>query len=415
MKIGFAGLSHLGIIASVVSAAKGCNVIAYGDYLELKKINSNKIDITEPKLNELYFKNKKKIKFTNRIKDLEKTDIIYISKDVYTDNKGNSDLSDIKRVVRKITLFKKKSVLVILSQVPPSFTRKIIWPVNKLYYQVETLVFGNAIQRALKPERTIIGCSNSTVKINIKLKKYLNLYKCPILKMKYESAELAKISINMYLISSITTTNELAEISKKIGANWSEISPALRLDKRIGKYAYLNPGLGISGGNLERDLETFRKFLKFNKIYENFSNNIKKISEYRKNWIYIKFKKIINKNKNIKQVGVLGLTYKEGTNSIKNSPSIFFIKKAVLKHEIKVNVYDPVIKKLNISKKIKICQNIDQVIKSSDLLIIATPWKNFKNININKYHKIKAIIDPHNYLSLSINKIQNSKHITMGA
>ena len=59
MKIGFAGLSHLGIIASVVSAAKGCNVIAYGDYFELKKINLNKIDITEPKLNELYFKNKK--------------------------------------------------------------------------------------------------------------------------------------------------------------------------------------------------------------------------------------------------------------------------------------------------------------------------------------------------------------------
>ena len=55
MKIGFAGLSHLGIITSIASAAKGCNVVAYGDYVELKKINSNKINITEPKLNELYF------------------------------------------------------------------------------------------------------------------------------------------------------------------------------------------------------------------------------------------------------------------------------------------------------------------------------------------------------------------------
>ena len=78
MKIGFAGLSHLGIITSIASAAKGCNVVAYGDYVELKKINSNKINITEPKLNELYFKHKKKINFTNRIKDLEKSDIIYL-------------------------------------------------------------------------------------------------------------------------------------------------------------------------------------------------------------------------------------------------------------------------------------------------------------------------------------------------
>ena len=171
MKIGFAGLSHLGIIASVVSAAKGCNVIAYGDYFELKKINLNKIDITEPKLNELYFKNKKKIKFTNRIKDLEKTDIIYISKDVFTDYRGNSDLTAVKQIIKKITLFKSKKILVILSQVPPGFTRRIVWPSNKLYYQVETLIFGEAVYRALKPERTIIGCSNSSDKINIKLKK----------------------------------------------------------------------------------------------------------------------------------------------------------------------------------------------------------------------------------------------------
>ena len=75
MKIGFAGLGHLGIISSVVSAAKGCNVIAYGDYFELKNINSDKINIVEPKLNELYLKHKKKIKFTNHIKDLEQSDI----------------------------------------------------------------------------------------------------------------------------------------------------------------------------------------------------------------------------------------------------------------------------------------------------------------------------------------------------
>ena len=52
-----------------------------------------------------------------------------------------------------------------------------------------------------------------------------------------KSAELTKISINLFLISSITTSNKISEICKKIGANWSEMSPALRMDKRIGKYA----------------------------------------------------------------------------------------------------------------------------------------------------------------------------------
>ena len=69
--------------------------------------------------------------------------------------------------------------------------------------------------------------------------QYLLRFECPILVMRYESAELAKISINFFLVSSVTTANILAEVCEKIGADWNEIVPALQLDKRIGEYAYL--------------------------------------------------------------------------------------------------------------------------------------------------------------------------------
>ena len=77
----------------------------------------------------------------------------------------------------------------------------------------------------------------------------------------------------MYLISSITLTSSLANISKKIGADWSDIQQSLRKDKRIGKHAYLTPGLGISGGNLERDLENILELVnknRINKIHKKF-------------------------------------------------------------------------------------------------------------------------------------------------
>ena len=233
--------------------------------------------------------------------------------------------------------------------------------------------------------------------------------------MSYESAELAKISINIFLISSVTSTNILSEISENIGAKWDDIAKALKLDKRIGNFAYLKPGLGISGGNLERDLKTFNKYLKFNSIYEKYSSSINKISKHRKNWIYVKFKEIISKNKNIKQVAVLGLTYKEGTNSIKNSPGIFFIKKILSKHKIKLNIFDPVIKKMHKNKKIQICKTVDQAIKKSQIVVISTPWIHFTKIKINKYPNVKAIIDPYNHLNSITNKVNNSKHIIMGA
>src|SRR5439155_15766795 len=126
----------------------------------------------------------------------------------------------------------------------------------QLHYQVETLIFGRAVERALFPERFMVGCADPGQPLPQGFDEPLAAFKCPILPMLYESAELAKIAINIFLVASVTATNTLAEVCERIGADWGEIAPALRLDKRIGSSAYLSPGLGLSGGNLERDLAT---------------------------------------------------------------------------------------------------------------------------------------------------------------
>ena len=86
--------------------------------------------------------------------------------------------------------------------------------------------------------------------------------------MRYESAELAKISINCCLVASVVVANTLAELCERIGAEWSEIAPALKLDRRIGPHAYLAPGLGIAGGNLERDLATVQRMADIRRYYD---------------------------------------------------------------------------------------------------------------------------------------------------
>ena len=289
MIIGFVGLSHLGLVSLCAAANKGCDIIAYDLHTDAKLIDANSIDINEPGLNSIFKKNKKRIKITKNIQDLSKCDLIYISKDVPTNSNGKSDLKPIKKIVKHLSFLYKKPILIILSQVNPGFTRKIKWNKKKLFYQVETLVFGNALKRALKPERIIIGSNNSNEKIDPKLKSFLNKFKCPILNMNYESAELAKISINMFLVSSITTTNLLSELSTRIGAHWTDISKALKLDRRIGGHAYLNPGLGISGGNLERDVNSVIQMNKKMNLDSTIFEYWKQKSGYYKNWPIRKF------------------------------------------------------------------------------------------------------------------------------
>ena len=79
-------------------------------------------------------------------------------------NKNNqSSTIKLKNMINTILPVLKKSIVIILSQVNPGFTFKINWPKDYLYYQVETLIFGNAFNRALHPERIIVGASNNQI------------------------------------------------------------------------------------------------------------------------------------------------------------------------------------------------------------------------------------------------------------
>src|SRR5690606_37803730 len=105
-------------------------------------------------------------------------------------------------------------------------TRRLPLPAERLVYQVETLVFGRAVERAADPERFIVGLADSQQSLPPALASFLESFGCPILPMRYESAELAKISINCCLAASVSVANILAELSVRIGADWSEIVPA---------------------------------------------------------------------------------------------------------------------------------------------------------------------------------------------
>ena len=400
--IGFAGLTHLGLNSLVASAERGFDIIGFHeDDTLIQNLRSGLINIKEPQLLEFYQKNCNKINFYSEPTLLKECDIIYISTDVPTDNFGLSDLTSVNALITSVIKnINSNAILVILCQVPPGFTRTINWPISQIYYQVETLIFGRAMDRALNPERFIIGSSDKTKDLPIKYLNYLESFSCPILQMSFESAELAKISINMFLVSSVTTSNMLAELCEKIGANWLEIIPALKLDKRIGPFAYLNPGLGIAGGNLERDLRTVVDLSKKHQTDASTVSSWINNSKHRKNWVWnLLNDKIITKQNKIKPTfAILGLTYKENTHSIKNSASIELLEKLT---DYTVKVYDPAAPQdLNL-KNITRVAKMEDTLNGANILIIMTPWDEFKSLSVKEIKNRmngNFIIDPYKIL-----------------
>jgi UDPglucose 6-dehydrogenase len=415
IKLAFVGLTHLGLNYLAASAQKNFSVIGIDtDNKKVIKLNNDIIEHEEPNLKKLILKNKKNIVFSNDLKKLKKSNLIFISQDVKTNANDKSDLKNLRILINKtIKHLNKNSILVVLSQMKPGFMRSINIDHRRLYHQVETLIFGKAINRALYPERIILGCKDKSKKVNPLYLKYLKSFNCPVLKMEYESAEIAKISINLLLASSVTTTNILSELCEKVSADWNEIIPALKLDKRIGKFAYIRPGLGIAGGNIERDIVTVKKMLNKKSPPDLLLKNMLENSQYMKGWVsrILSKEKILNMKNKI-NIGIVGAAYKENTNSIKNSPTIELL--SYLKNK-NISIYEPMLNLELKNKNIKQIKNLKKLIEKNKVIIFMRPWTNQKEIN-NIYNDLrkKFVIDPYGVINFKNQKNKLSKYFTIG-
>lgn len=406
--IGFVGLSHLGIVYGLATAAKGFAVIGFDrDAALCGRLAQGQFPVSEPGLNELFAANQTRLTFTADARALAQCRVVFYSLDVPTNDAGHSDLAPLRELIALTAPhLAPDATAVILCQVPPGFTRSLKTSLattgqplgGHLHYQVETLVFGNAVARALQPERYIVGSDDPRAALPAAYAQWLGAFGCPVLPMRYESAELAKIAINFFLVSSVATTNTLAEVCEGIGADWSEIAPALRLDARIGPKAYLTPGLGISGGNLERDLVTVQHLAADTPADTGIVSAWQHNSAHRKAWLARTLREAFARRSlalDGATLGIWGLAYKENTHSTKNSPSLQFI--AALP-ACRKQAYDPVAKIpadafplfTQFATPLACCRD-------AHALVIPTPWPEFRSADLEAIRATmpgRILLDP---------------------
>jgi UDPglucose 6-dehydrogenase len=416
-QIAYVGMTHLGLCSAVAAAAKEFATLGVDlDAALIARLQQGQLPVVEPELDDLLARHRDRISFAADPARLGACDVIYVAPDVPTDDQGGSDLKTLDALLKlALDNARADAVVVVLSQVPPGYTRARLRSDKNLYYQVETLVFGRAVERATKPERFMVGCPDPAKPLPLALKTYLEAFDCPILPMRLESAELAKISINCCLVASVTVANTLAELCEEIGADWSEIAPALKLDRRIGAYSYLAPGLGIAGGNLERDLATVIRFS------EEFGTDAAVIrafvhnSRYRKDWAIRTLHETVLWRGAEVRLGVLGLAYKENTHSIKNSPSLALIR---LLHPWGVRVYDPVVKsEVTDHPDVTGAKDALDVASGVDALAIMTPWPEFRKLSpadLAKAMRGKLVLDPFRVLDQAAAQAAGLDYHTLG-
>jgi len=209
-------------------------------------------------------------------------------------------------------------------------------------------------------------------------------------------------------------TNTLAELCESLGADWSEIAPALRLDRRIGKDAYLMPGLGIAGGNLERDLATVLSLASERqtdaRVVEAFLDN----SAYRRDWAANAVRCVLGGEWRDKTVALWGIAYKPDTASIKNSPALEFIRSL---EGARINAYDPQAHIPHPDHGVTVMASALDACRGADVLAVMTPWREFAKIDANSIRQAmrgRTVIDPFGALDGGLLRKQGFSYLRLG-
>jgi len=382
---GFVGLSHLGIISSIGWASFGAPVVAVDlDRAAVDTLRAGALPVHEPSLPELFARAREQMTFSEDFVRLSACPLVIVARDVPTDDGNSSDASVVLRLIdAAVPHLRTGATLAVMSQVPAGFTRRLAERIERQrpglgirpYYWVETLIFGNAVERYLEPERLIIGCAEPAAPLPPEFEAGLRRFNCPILPMAYESAELTKTAINLYLCAAVTYANTLSDLCERLGADWTEMMPALRLDRRIGPAAYIRPGLGIAGGNLERDMVTLRGLCGAHAVDGGFIEALLGYNARRPRWVHRQLEEHLFGEVAHPVIAVWGLAYKKNTRSTKNSMAIRVIRE--LADRADVRAYDPVVGADGIDVRAKVAADRDEALAGADCLLVLTDWDEF--------------------------------------
>jgi UDPglucose 6-dehydrogenase len=380
--IGVVGLSHLGTVVSAGLASLGLAVTAVDGPDRVADFAPGRLPFPEPGLAELLAGPRPT--FTADYAALAGASLVILAVDTMTDERNRSDVSALgAHVEALLPWLRRDAAVVLMSQVPVGYTRALAARVRarrpelaaRFHYWVETLVIGDAVARYLRPERIILGGPAGSSELV--LDALLERFGCPVHRMDWESAELCKAAINLYLATSVTFANTLADLCEATGASMRAIIPALRADRRIGPAAYIRPGLGLAGGNLERDLVHLKELAGRTGVRADLLDVILERSAARYGWLLASIERWVLEAGPRPRLAVWGLAYKKNTDSTKNAVSLRLA--ADLRSRALLVAYDPRVT-ASIPGVERVASALDAA-RGADGLVILTDWDEFTAVD----------------------------------
>jgi UDPglucose 6-dehydrogenase len=452
MRIAVVGSGYVGLVAGACFADIGHEVVLVdNDKRKLAALRNGRAPIHEHFLPELLTRHRgQRLTFSDDLQEaMRQSVVIFVAVGTPPTESGEADLSYVESVAREISgAIDSYKVIVEKSTVPvytSEWVRKIILrngtdpEMFDVASNPEFLREGTAVTDFLFPDRIVVGCDSersaeilrevytplTTANKNDSYYERADAIPQPdratippaLIVTSTKSAELIKHASNAFLAMKISFINAVASVCESVGANVNQVVHGVGSDSRIGR-RFLNPGIGYGGSCFPKDLMAFRAVARESGYDFRLLDEIMRINEEQRQRFLRKVRSALWTLRG-KNLGVLGLAFKGGTDDIRDSPALFVVQ-ALLQEGSKITAYDPAAMERTegaIGSGIKFANSPYEAAHDADALLILTEWEEFANLDLNRLRselKYPIVIDGRNLYDPEVMAAEGFTYFSVG-
>lgn len=406
-KIAVLGTGYVGLTTGACLASLGHQVVCADiDANKVAQLQNGKITIFEDGLNELVadgIKSKNLSFVVGAVLAVNDSEFVFLCLPTPESLDGSADISIIQTVTKEISAhLRPDSIIVNKSTLPVGSVQVVENCINRsdvfVVSNPEFLREGSAVKDFLKPDRVVIGSFNKSA-----AEKVAMIYKSickKILITDPASAETIKYAANAFLAARLSFVNALAAVCEVVGANVSDVVDGLGSDSRIGTQ-FLQPGPGWGGSCFPKDTKALLKIAQDNGYDFELLAGVISANESQFDRIAACITTDVKAVSITPVVAVWGLTFKSGTDDLRESPSLKIIDR-LISSGVTIQAYDPTqVDSVHNSKQVKYTTSALAACDGADLLAVFTEWEEFAKIDprtvANKLRN-SAVFDGRNML-----------------
>lgn len=415
MKINIFGLGYVGCVTAACLANEGHVVNGMDvDTLKVNMINKGRSPIVEPALDDVINKAIDSRRLVASAGGVEPADISIVCVGTPSNENGSLQLSYVRRVAEQIGDYLAQTdsyhAVNVRSTVLPGTVEDVVIPILEsrskkkagqdfgVCMNPEFIREGTSIHDYYNPPMTVIGeLDKKSGEIVSQI--YKNI-RAPLIRTTIKTAEIVKYVCNSYHALKVVFANEVGNLCKKLDIDSHDVMDIFCTDTKLNiSPSYFKPGFAFGGSCLPKDLRALTYKAKEMDVECHVLDSILRSNSHH---VETAFKLLQKTGK--KKVGVLGLSFKHGTDDLRESPMVELVEKLIGKG-YEVCIYDKEVSlakifgsnKKYIEKAIPhisslLCKSVEDVIRRSQVIIVGKNDVEFKGA-VSRVSNGKVVID----------------------